>query len=107
MTQTQLNRAVAKVTNENVRTIRSLGFELAPDLDSGDSDSDQQCLWMDCPICRKPVLLSCQSAEELPEFAECLGCDTIFDFEQDEIYQTELDEVVALTAEIRRQCAAA
>ena len=107
MTQAQLNHAVARATGETITTIRSMGFKLVPDEIDEPDDAEEDYLWLDCPFCRSPVLLTDHGAEELPEIAECLACNTLFDYQQDEVYQADLDEIGARQAKIQVQCSAA
>ena len=73
MTQAQLNHAVARATGETITTIRSMGFKLVPDEIDEPDDAEEDYLWLDCPFCRSPVLLTDRGAEELPRDCRVLG----------------------------------
>lgn len=60
MTQTEVNRAVARNTGETVDTIESLGFSLVDDELSlaGIEDLDEAASCLDCPGCGRQVVLT-------------------------------------------------
>ena len=106
MTQSMLDHAVARATGETLVTVRSVGF-LLDETETG--ENEPQYLWLDCPFCGKPILLTNAGAQELPEEAECAHCDTVFDNRRDRdyVYEATLDEIVDVMAAIESQCAAA
>ena len=95
MTQGELTRAVAAATGESCRTIRSLGFSLA------ESDPDEPAagpagLYLDCPGCGRAVRLTRCGYDQLPPAAECPGCDAIYPYALEEVYDSGLAPAPAL-----------
>jgi hypothetical protein len=88
MTRFDVCCAVAEVTGESLSTIDAFGFDLVPG-SIEDSETDQSHLWLDCPFCGREVHLSDQGIERLPESAECGRCETVFDYQFDEIYEAD------------------
>jgi hypothetical protein len=85
MTGTQLDRAVAVVTGETVRTIRRLGFGLLADV-ADDPAPEDLCLQIDCPFCGRAVTYPGPAGDGAAAPAECLACDVSFDFAPEEVY---------------------
>jgi hypothetical protein len=86
MTNAQITRAVAEATGENISTIRQMGFVLEGS--PGPSGDGSEPLWLDCPFCGQAVLLSEVGLDGLPDAAECEACDTVFDYQFEEIYES-------------------
>ena len=86
MYRDDLSCAVADVTGESVAVIDHLGFQIYDPFD----DDDNETLVLDCPFCGGTVLLSTTGPEALPEVAECVRCDTLFDYQEHEIYSRDL-----------------
>lgn len=95
MTQFQFDSAVADTTGEELSVIEGMGF--GPLHFSGIRwDADEPILSVDCPFCGAAALLA-NNPDDLPEFAECRRCETIFDYSNDEVFSANLDELVAGT----------
>ena len=86
MTQSQLNRRVAGLTGDSLRTVRSLGFGLRalrdPDLES----VPRLSLRVDCPFCGRPAAYPTSDASPGAVLAECPACDVDFDFTPEDVY---------------------
>ncbi len=87
MTQAQLRRSLARRTGESPRTLRRLGFQLAPLAPAGPDPLDLR-LVVDCPSCRRPVAYPGRAGDGSPALAECAdpGCDLLFDFDPARVY---------------------
>ncbi len=88
MTQTQLDRAVARSTGESVRTVRHLGFGIQRPVPSPARPADDVCLVLDCPFCGRPVPYPGRAGDGSETLAECLTCDVYFDCGSDDVYAT-------------------
>lgn len=84
MTHAQLIRAVAGATGESPRTVRRLGFALAP-ARPGEPEPHDLVLAVDCPFCGRPTSLAAGPGGP-PAFAECAGCDVAFDYPAADVY---------------------
>lgn len=90
MTQHELDCAVADATGEELSTIESMGFGVEP---RHRFDDDEPVLVVNCPFCGAAAILA-NTPAELPEYAECSRCDTVFDYSDDEIESVSLDELI-------------
>ena len=88
MTRFDVCCAVAEVTGESLSTIHALGFDLVPE-SIEEPEADGPHLWLDCPFCGSTVHLSDAGLEKLPESAECGRCETVFDYQFDEVYEAD------------------
>jgi hypothetical protein len=84
MTQSQLDRAVARATGEPLRLIRGRGFGPAPRRPT-DLEPEDPTLCVECPFCGRPVPYPGMAGGS-PAPAECDRCDVVFDFAADEVY---------------------
>lgn len=91
MTQSELDCAVAKATGEPVSVIESRGFGL--DRPSKHPIDDEPVLAVSCPFCGTAAILA-NTPKELPEDAECGRCETVFPYDDDEIYSISVDDLV-------------
>lgn len=89
MTQQELDCAVAEVTGESLATIQDRGFSLDP---TTGQDDDEPVFVILCPFCGAKAILA-GNADELPEYAECGRCDTVFDYSDDEIETAWLNDL--------------
>jgi hypothetical protein len=81
--------AVAKATGEDLRTIMHRGFGVVGKRSTPANDPGAYCLWLDCPFCGSPALLSAEGPERMPEIAECERCDTVFDYSNADVYTAD------------------
>ena len=84
MTQSRLDRLVARSTGEPLHLVRSLGFHLL-DGRAADLEPEELSLGTDCPFCGRRVLLLA-GPDGLPATAECARCDVEFDYLPEEVY---------------------
>jgi hypothetical protein len=93
MTRSLLHATVARLTGESLATIQQLGFRLnrrdRPDRPDGDSP----LVVMDCPFCGATVVLAWDCNDDLPEYADCRRCETVFSYSTHEIRETDLSDV--------------
>ena len=87
MTQAQLDRSIAGVTGESLRTIHRLGFGLES-IEATERVSEDLRLVVDCPFCGRPVPYPGTVRDGSPALAECLEprCDVFFDFAITDVY---------------------
>lgn len=104
MTSAQIVRAVAKTTHESVSTIRSFGFQ--PLIDHEEPSDHTSHLWLDCPICGRVVHLSDGKLEDLPELAECGHCESLFDYQFNEVFAAPAEQIAAEILDRQYQLAA-
>ncbi|WP_165253510.1 hypothetical protein [Paludisphaera soli] len=84
MTQSQLDRTVARCTGEPLAVIRRLGFQARagrPD----DLEAEDLHLAVDCPFCGGGVALPAGLAGPRP-LAGCGDCDVEFEFAAADVY---------------------
>ncbi len=84
MTQSQLDRTVARRTGESLATIRHLGFH-AQAGPPEDLEPEDLHLAVECPFCGGSSPLP-SGPGELPAPAECGRCDVDFDYAPAEVY---------------------
>jgi hypothetical protein len=90
MTQSQLERAVARATCESRRTIQGRGFSLLADEPPGPLDPDEPPrLVLDCPGCGREVHLSSRGLVALPDLAECPRCDAAYPYTYAEVHAAD------------------
>jgi hypothetical protein len=77
MTQSQLDRAVARATGEPLTLIRGRGFGLARRRPN-DLEPEDLTLCVECPFCGRAVPYA-GAAGGATALAECDGCDVYFD----------------------------
>ena len=93
MTASLLHSAVARVTGETLATIQRLGFRLKRRAVSDHLDSDDPVAVIDCPCCGGTVVVAWNRTDELPEFADCRRCETVFPYSPHEVYESDLIDV--------------
>ena len=83
MTQSQLDRSVARTTGESLRTVRSLGFHIqaGPSLDP---EPEDLYLAVACPRCGVSRPLPCDRRGPAA-MGECVPCDLLFDYRPGEV----------------------
>jgi hypothetical protein len=84
MTQSRLDRLVARTTGEPLHLVRSLGFHLL-DGRASELEPEELSLGTNCPFCGHRVLLL-SGPGGLPAVAECRRCDVEFDCRPEEVY---------------------
>ena len=93
MTRSLLHATVARLTGESLATIQHIGFELDRHDRPDQPDADDPLAVIDCPCCGGTVVLAWNRSDELPEFADCRRCETVFSYATHEIYETDLLDV--------------
>ena len=93
MTRSSLLASVARVTGESLATVQRLGFRLQRRTRRHDLQSDDPLAIVDCPCCGGTVVLAWNRIDELPAFADCRRCDTVFPYSAHEVYESDLDAV--------------
>ena len=89
MTRSLLHATIARVTGETLATVERLGFRLKRRA-RPDKSTDDPVAAIDCPCCGGTVVLAWNRKDELPEFADCRRCETIFPYADSEFYETDL-----------------
>jgi hypothetical protein len=85
MTQGQLKCQIARITGEQLLSLRFLGFNLAA-RHNDDLEPEDIRLVLDCPFCRQPVPYPGPAADGSQAMGECDRCDIYFDFDPGEVY---------------------
>ena len=93
MSRISLYSALALVTGESLATIERLGFEHKHRAEPDRPDADDPLAVVDCPCCGGTVVLAWNRSDDLPEFADCGRCETVFPYSDDEVYETDLLDV--------------
>ena len=84
MTQTLLNRSVARATGESRRTIARYGFSLLDD-DSQPTPDDVSIV-LECGGCGRIVPLAHRQYHASQPEAECSHCDAVYPVTTDELF---------------------
>jgi len=84
VTQSQLDRTVARRTGEPLAVIRRLGFQARPGRPD-DLEAEDLQLAVDCPFCGGCVALPAGPGGP-PPLAECGSCDVEFAFAAADVY---------------------
>ena len=90
MSRLSLHAAVARATGESLATVERLGFQHKCCAQPDRPDADDPLAVIDCPFCGGTVVLAWDSGDDLPEFADCRRCETVFSYAAHEIYETDL-----------------
>jgi hypothetical protein len=88
MTQAQLDRAIAGVTGESLRTVHTFGFSLL-DRRPRDPEPEALCLVRDRPSRGRPVPYPGRVGDGAPALAECLRRDVYFEPREPEVYAAD------------------
>ena len=88
--------AIAMATGETLRTVERMGFRHASRMRRDQPIKDDPVAVIDCPCCGGAVVLAWERTDELPEFADCRRCETVFPYFDSEIYETDLLAVPVL-----------
>jgi hypothetical protein len=85
MTQTQLDRSVARTTGESLRTVHRLGFSALP---GGTARPRPEALYLvvDSPCCNERSPFPGQRADGTRPLAECRRCEARFAFDLLDVY---------------------
>ena len=89
MTSTLLHAAVARVTGDALATVERLGFRFKRRAKPEKSTDDPVAV-IDCPCCGGTVVLAWNRKDDLPEFADCRRCETMFPYSEREVYEIDL-----------------
>jgi hypothetical protein len=96
MTRSLLLATVARLTGESLATVQRIGFGLKRQARLDEPDADDPLAVIDCPCCGGTVVLAWNRTDELPEFADCRRCETVFPYSPHEVYETDLVDVPVL-----------
>lgn len=90
MSRILLLSAIAIATGETLRTVERIGFRHTFRARREQRIKDDPVAVIDCPCCGGTVVLAWKRTVELPEFADCRRCETVFPFTDSEVYETDL-----------------
>lgn len=79
MNRSEIHRAVARATGDDIRTVRQHGFQLLPDLAS--EETDEVRLGVVCRGCGRFLSVG----NEPERIAECPRCDAFLPFDESEL----------------------
>lgn len=85
--------AVARATGETPETIDRMGFGHKRRSRPDQPTHDDPIAAIDCPCCGGTVVLAWNRKDDLPEFADCRRCETVFPYAAGEVYETDLLDV--------------
>ena len=91
MTHSRLISTIAAATGESFRTLARFGFRKKASRNKPEGDP---LAVIDCPCCGGTVVLAWDRSDDLPEFADCQRCETVFPYADDEVYGAGLLDVV-------------
>jgi hypothetical protein len=93
MTSSSLHSTIARITGETLATVQRLGFRLKRSARQDRPDADDPLAVIDCPCCGGTVVLAWNRRDDLPEFADCRRCETVFPYSPHEVYESDLNDV--------------
>jgi hypothetical protein len=93
MITTSLHATIARVTGDTLATINRLGFSHKRRSQPELPDRDDPLAVVDCPCCGGTVVLAWNRTDDLPEFADCRRCETVFPYSESEVYEADLLDV--------------
>lgn len=106
MTPALLLATVARVTGDSFATLERLGFRHKTRTRPDEPTKDDPLAVIDCPCCGGTVVLAWNRTDDLPEFAECRRCETVFPYAEREVYETDLFDVTVPEPHAYRSAAA-
>lgn len=93
MTRALFLSAVAFATCETPKTIERIGFRHKHCRRPDEPTRDDPLAVIDCPCCGGTVVLAWNRTDDLPDFADCRRCETVFPYSEREVYEIDLFDV--------------